>query len=182
MPPLHTSRLPWNNAGAPEDQPAIFQLVVRNNETKYLAEVIVCNSFRDAEPAAFKLYPNILPVGPLFADVQFNKPVGQFLPEDTRCLEWLDAKPERSVVYVAFGSFTVFNPRQFEELALGLELTGRPFLWVVRPDFAAGLSKAWLDEFQRRVGDSGLIVSWCPQQQVRMFHALHAVSCSRTTP
>ncbi|CAL4927424.1 unnamed protein product [Urochloa decumbens] len=176
MPPLHTSRLPWNNAGAAEDQPVIFQLVVRNNEAKELAEVTVSNSFRDAEPGAFELYPDILPVGPLLADPKLEKPVGQFLPEDARCLGWLDARADRSVVYVAFGSFTVFDPRQFEELALGLELTGRPFLWVVRPDFAGGgLSEAWLDEFQRRVGgDSGLIVSWCPQQQVL---AHRAVAC-----
>ncbi|CAN6315201.1 unnamed protein product [Urochloa humidicola] len=174
MPPLHTSRFPWNNAGAPEDQPVIFQQVVRNNETKELAEVTVCNSFRDAEPGAFVLYPDILPVGPLLADLQLEKPVGQFLPEDARCIGWLDARADRSVVYVAFGSFTVFNPRQFEELALGLELTGRPFLWVVRPDFAAGFSKAWLDEFQRRVGELGMIVSWCPQQQVL---AHRAVAC-----
>ncbi|OEL13048.1 UDP-glycosyltransferase 83A1 [Dichanthelium oligosanthes] len=175
MPPLHSSRLPWNNAGAPEGQPAIFQLILRNNEAKDLAEVIVCNSFRDAEPGAFELYPDILPVGPLFADLQFKKPIGQFLPEDTGCLEWLDEQPDRSVMYVAFGSFTVFNPRQFEELALGLELTGRPFLWVVRPDFAPScLSKAWLDEFQRRVGGTGMIVCWCPQQQVL---AHRAVAC-----
>jgi hypothetical protein len=167
MPPLHTSRLLWNNAGAPEGQPGVFQLVTRNNEAKDLAEVIVGNSFRDAEPGAFKLHPEILPIGPLVADLQFKKPVGHFLPENARCLEWLDVQPGRSVVYVAFGSFTVFSPHQFEELALGLELTGRPFLWVVRPDFAAGLSKAWLDEFQHRVGGSGMIVSWCPQQQVR---------------
>ncbi|XP_066386109.1 UDP-glycosyltransferase 83A1-like [Miscanthus floridulus] len=174
MPPLHTSQLPWDNAGAPEGQPAIFQLVIRNNEAKDLAEVIVCNSFRDAEPGAFKLYPDVMPIGPLLADRQFQRPVGQFLLEDTGCLEWLDAQADRSVVYVAFGSFTVFNPRQFEELALGLELAGRPFLWVVRPDFAAGLSKAWLDEFRDRVGGRGMIVSWCPQQQVL---AHRAVAC-----
>ncbi|RLN41276.1 putative UDP-glucosyltransferase [Panicum miliaceum] len=75
MPPLHTSRLAWNNAGAPEGQPAVFQLVTRNNEAKDLAEVIVGNSFRDAEPAAFKLYPDILPIGPLVADLQLKKPV-----------------------------------------------------------------------------------------------------------
>ena len=125
-----------------------------------------------------------MPIGPLFADRQFHKPVGQFLPEDTGCLEWLDAQADRSVVYVAFGSFTVFNPRQFEELALGLELAGRPFLWVVRPDFtAAGLSKAWLDEFRDRVGGRGMIVSWCPQQQVHTTttvprHILAASSCT----
>ncbi|RLN17183.1 hypothetical protein C2845_PM02G05720 [Panicum miliaceum] len=140
MPPLHTSRLSWNNAGAPGGQPAVFQLVTRNNEAKDLAEVIVGNSFRDAEPGAFKLHPEILPIGPLVADLQFKKPVGQFLPEDAGCLEWLDAQPGRSVVSRS---------------------SHRPFLWVVRPDFAAGLSKAWLDEFQRRVGGSSMIVSRC---------------------
>lgn len=46
---------------------------------------------------------------------------------------------------------------------------------MVRPDFAAGgLSEAWLDEFQRRVGSAGMIVSWCPQQQV-LVHG--AVAC-----
>jgi hypothetical protein len=88
------------------------------------------------------------------------------LPEDTRCLEWLDAQHDRSVVYVAFGSFTVFEPRQFEELALGLELTGQPFLWVVRPDSTAGLSNARLDEVRQRIAGTGMIVSWCSQQQV----------------
>ncbi|KAF8709810.1 hypothetical protein HU200_029522 [Digitaria exilis] len=73
-----------------------------------------------------------------------NKPI--------RRLESLDAharSPDRSVVYVAFGSLT---------------LTGRPFLWVAQPDFTTGLSKAWLHEFQHPVGGSDMIVSWCPQQ------------------
>ena len=122
----------------------------------------MCNSFRDAETAALELFPSIVPIGPLFADAELLKPVGQLLPEDTGCLRWLDAQPGGSVVYVAFGSFAIFNPRQFEELALGLELTGRPFLWVVRPDFTTGggLSKAWFDEFQGRVAGRGVVVSW----------------------
>ena len=58
MPPLHTSRLAWNNAGAPEGQPAIFQLVTRISEARDLPKVTVGNSFRDAEPGAFELYPS----------------------------------------------------------------------------------------------------------------------------
>ncbi|TVT97863.1 hypothetical protein EJB05_56875, partial [Eragrostis curvula] len=65
MPPLDTSLMPWNKAGAREGQPVIFQLVTRCNETKDLAEIIVCNSFLEAEASAFKLCPNILPIGPL---------------------------------------------------------------------------------------------------------------------
>ncbi|TVT97463.1 hypothetical protein EJB05_57284, partial [Eragrostis curvula] len=60
---------------------------------------------------------------------------------------------------VVCNSFTIFDPHQFEELALGLELTGRPFLWVVRPDFATGgLTKAWFDDFQDRVAGTGMVV------------------------
>jgi hypothetical protein len=88
------------------------------------------------------------------------------------CLKWLDARPAGSVVYVAFGSMAIFDPRQFQELAEGLELTGRPFLWVVRPDFAAGLSKAWLEDFQHRVAGTAMIVSWCAQQQVMLESSL----------
>ncbi|XP_062212463.1 UDP-glycosyltransferase 83A1-like [Phragmites australis] len=174
MPPLHTSQMPWNIAGAPDGQHIIFDLITRNNKLNDLAEMVVCNSFHEAEAGAFKLFPDILPIGPLFADPQFQKPVGHFLPEDERCLKWLDAQPDGSVVYVAFGSMAIFNPRQFEELAEGLELTGRPFLWVVRPDFTADLSKAWLHEFQQRIAGMGTIVSWCSQQQV-LAHC--AVAC-----
>ncbi|CAM0876313.1 unnamed protein product [Alopecurus aequalis] len=174
MPPLHTSLLSWNNAGAPEGQHIIFDLVCRNNKLNDLAEIVVGNSFQEAEAGALKLFPNILPIGPLFADGAFKKPVGGFLREDERCLKWLDARADGSVVYVAFGSMAIFDPRQFQELAEGLELTGRPFLWVVRPDFTAGLSKAWLDDFQQRVAGTGMIVSWCSQQQVL---AHRAVAC-----
>ncbi|CAL4927422.1 unnamed protein product [Urochloa decumbens] len=176
-PPLHTSLMPWmDKMGKPVGEPAVFEAITRFNEFYNLADMVICNTFRDAEAAALKLFStNILPIGPLFADRELQKPVGHFLlPEDERCIKWLDAQPDGSVVYVAFGSLAVFDPCQFVELAEGLELTGRPFVWVVRPDFTAGLSMAWLDEFQKRVAGTGIIVSWCSQQQVL---AHRAVAC-----
>ena len=71
----------------------------------------------------------------------------------------------------------IFDPRQFEELAKGLELAGRPFLWVVRPDFAAGLSESWFAEFRQRVAGTGMIVRWCPQQQVTGAAARKKSAC-----
>ncbi|CAN6309276.1 unnamed protein product [Urochloa humidicola] len=175
VPPLHTSNLPWNNADGAEGQPTMFELFRRMGRFSTLSEMVVCNSFHEAEAGAFKLLSNVLPIGPLSSDAEFRKPVGQFLPEDTRCLRWLDTQPDSSVVYVAFGSTTIFDPCQFKELALGLELTGRPFLLVIRPDFTTGeLSKAWFDEFQAGVAGKGMLVSWCPQQQVL---AHRAVAC-----
>ena len=148
IPPLHTSQLPWMNVVAPEAHPVVFELHIRTGMLTAHAEMVVCNSFHEVEAGAFKILPpNVVLIGPLTSDRELRKPVGQFLPEDSGCLRWLDAQPDGSVVYVAFGSTTVFDPRQFRELALGLELTGRPFLWVVRPDFTTGAqSKAWFHD------------------------------------
>jgi UDP:flavonoid glycosyltransferase YjiC (YdhE family) len=165
------------NVVAPEAHPVVFELHIRTGMLTAHAEMVVCNSFHEVEAGAFKILPpNVVPIGPLTSDRELRKPVGQFLPEDTQCLQWLDAQRDGSVVYVAFGSTAVFDPRQFRELALGLELTGRSFLWVVRPDFttAGDLSKAWFDEFQARVAGTGMVVSWCPQQKVL---AHRAVAC-----
>ena len=175
MPPLHTSELPWINFGAAEWETGLFEVSRETERLSALAEVVVCNSFPEVEAAAFPFLPNVLPVGPLTSDRELRKPVGQLLPEDTRCLPWLDAQPDGSVVYVAFGSSTTFDPRQFRELAEGLELIGRPFLWVVRTDFTSGdLSEAWFDEFKARIAGTGMVVSWCPQQKVL---AHRAVAC-----
>ena len=175
MPPLHTSELPWINFGAAEWETGLFDVSRETERLSALAEVVVCNSFPEVEAAAFPFLPNVLPVGPLTSDRELRKPVGQLLPEDSRCLPWLDAQPDGSVVYVAFGSSTTFDPRQFRELAEGLELIGRPFLWVVRTDFTTGdVSKAWFDEFKARIAGAGMVVSWCPQQKVL---AHRAVAC-----
>ncbi|EMS54474.1 UDP-glycosyltransferase 83A1 [Triticum urartu] len=72
------------------------------------------------------------------------------------------------VVYVAFGSSGFLDTTQFQELADGLALSGRPFLWEVRPDLTigAGQDQFDLDAFKRRVEGKGLVVGWAPQQRV----------------
>ncbi|KVI09070.1 UDP-glucuronosyl/UDP-glucosyltransferase [Cynara cardunculus var. scolymus] len=41
---------------------------------------------------------------------------GHFWPEDSTCLSWLDQQPACSVIYIAFGSFTILDQAHFEEL------------------------------------------------------------------
>ncbi|VAH01132.1 unnamed protein product [Triticum turgidum subsp. durum] len=178
MPLMHSAHLAWNCIGDHDQQATLYRLLCDGVRAMEQCDFVICNSFQDAEPASFKLFPNVLPVGPLLTGERSGKAVGHFWqPEDDECMSWLDAQPERSVVYVAFGSFTMFNRRQFEELALGLELSGRPFLWVVRPDIGHGAVHDYPEGYLDRVcgpGGQGKLVSWSPQQRV-LAHP--AVAC-----
>ena len=108
-----------------------------------------------------------MPIGPLPASNRPGNSAANFWPEDQTCLEWLNQQPPCSVIYAAFDSHTMYNQTQFQELALGLELSNMPFLWVVRPDSTSdGKNDAYLKGFQDRMGNRGRIVGWAPQRKV----------------
>jgi hypothetical protein len=175
MPVMQTSQLAWNCIGNHDGQEALFRYLVGGIRAVDKCDFVLCNSFHGAEPATFARFPRIVPVGPLLTGERRGSGsktavVGHFWrPEDDACMSWLDAQAARSVVYVAFGSFTMFDTRQFRELALGLELSGRPFLWVVRPDIVLGGDvHDYPDGFLDRVRATGrgMVVAWSPQQRV----------------
>uniref|UniRef100_A0A0A8YVP0 Uncharacterized protein n=1 Tax=Arundo donax TaxID=35708 RepID=A0A0A8YVP0_ARUDO len=96
-------------------------------------------------------------------------------------MRWLDAREAMSVLYISFGSQNSLRPEQMMELAATLELTGRPFLWAIRPparfdDDDAGTSRSdrWLPEgFEERVRANGmglLVHGWAPQLSI-LAHA-----------
>ena len=60
------------------------------------------------------------------------------------------------------------SAEQFEELAIGLEESGSPVVWVIRPDLMAGASgrASFPDGFLDRTKDRVFIVEWAPQLQV----------------
>lgn len=134
--------------------------------------------FQELAPSALKLTHKTLPIGPLLSNTNISGPsTSNLWPEDSTCLTWLDAQASDSVIYVSFGSSKNINKAQFQELALGLELTGKPFLWVVRADLVSGSesSAEFLPEgFMRRVGERAKLVIWAPQEKVL---AHHAVAC-----
>ncbi|KOM56603.1 hypothetical protein LR48_Vigan10g249500 [Vigna angularis] len=129
----------------------------------------LCNTTHELEPGALSFVPKLLPIGPLLRsyDSKFGitKAIGQFWEEDLSCMSWLDEQHHGTVLYVAFGSFTHFDQNQFSELALGLDLTNRPFLWVIREDN----KMKYPHEFK---GHKGKIVSWAPQQKVLSHPAI----------
>lgn len=166
MAAIHSSKLVWACIGDFNTQKIVFDFTIDNNETIKKAERLICNSTYDLEPGALDLIPEFLPIGPLLSSNRLGNSAGYFWPEDSTCLKWLDQQQQNSVIYVAFGSFTVFDKEQFQELASGLELTNRPFLWVVRPDITNDAIDAYPEGFQDRVATRGQMVGWAPQQKV----------------
>ncbi|KAH1132958.1 hypothetical protein GLYMA_05G055300v4 [Glycine max] len=134
--------------------------------TLNLTEWWLCNTTYELEPGVFTFAPKILPIGPLLnTNNATARSLGKFHEEDLSCMSWLDQQPHCSVTYVAFGSISLFDQNQFNELALALDLANGPFLWVVRQDN----KMAYPYEFQ---GQKGKIVGWAPQQKVLSHPAI----------
>ncbi|CAL9014281.1 unnamed protein product [Prunus brigantina] len=116
VPGMNTANLVWACLGSKALQKNVFELMVRNNKSIKLADWLLCNSTYDLEPA------EILPIGPLLASNRLKDSAGNLWQGDC-CLNWLDQQPPQSFIYVAFGSFTVFDPKRFKELALAWGLS-----------------------------------------------------------
>ncbi|XP_054813765.1 cyanidin 3-O-galactoside 2''-O-xylosyltransferase FGGT1-like [Prosopis cineraria] len=110
----------------------------------------------------------------------WGKPVllsGPVIPEpQTSSLEpewdhWLGGFKHGSVVYCAFGSECILELSQFQELLLGLELSGMPFLVAVKPPKGCESVEAALPEgFEVRVRGRGIVHGGWVQQQLILEH------------
>ncbi|KAF7844948.1 hydroquinone glucosyltransferase-like [Senna tora] len=146
------------------------------------AEAIAMSTAEELETEVLKTVPEInpnLPVFPVGPIIQAGSTTRASGP-GSECLEWLDRQPKNSVLYVCFGSGATLSFQQTTELALGLEMSGHRFLWVVRPPSGSSIStylsaqkdesdplKFLPDGFVGRTKDRGFLVqSWCPQIDV----------------
>ncbi|TVU18799.1 hypothetical protein EJB05_34913, partial [Eragrostis curvula] len=151
---------------------AFYELVDAADARSY-GEVF--NSFADLEPGCVDHYRAALGrrvwlTGPL-AHVRTDDIAGAggLSPDDERCLRWLDGKPRGSVVYVSFGTLTHFSPAEQRELARGLQISGKNFLWIMGGEDAD--ASEWMPEGFAELfaaGDQrGLIFrAWAPQTRI----------------
>ncbi|KAB2056079.1 hypothetical protein ES319_A11G079500v1 [Gossypium barbadense] len=154
-PSIHPMNLVWLNIDdSPSTQKIMFDFILRNIKVVETTDWVLCNSSLELEFQGFNLVPKASPIGPFLAINRLGNLSGNFWPEDS------------TFIYVAFGSFTVFDQIQFQELALGLEITERPFIWVVREDITKGKHHNYPKGFNERVGNRCRIVSWAPQAAV----------------
>ena len=183
MPAIDSGNFVWVRMPDVNIGKDLFNLIEKSTKALGMADWLLCNSAHDLEPAVFEdgVAPGITPIGPLVASNPLVNSTGNVLPEDSTCLQWLDQHPPRSVIYVAFGSTRVFDKKQFQELAAGLELSGVPFLWVVPTDSVLDCitADAYPPGFQNRVaaGGRGKIVSWAPQRKVLSHPSIACFFC-----
>ncbi|XP_028796736.1 crocetin glucosyltransferase, chloroplastic-like [Neltuma alba] len=147
---------------------------------------VLVNSFEALESEAIRAVSkmNMIPVGPLIpsaflggkdpSDTSFGLDI---FSRSSGYAEWLDSQPERSVVYVSFGSLSSLPERQMREIACALLDSGRPFLWVIR-DFEKQKTSEEEEEEEEEWGwrkgleEKGRIVKWCNQVEVLSHRAV----------
>ncbi|KAH0988941.1 hypothetical protein GBA52_000424 [Prunus armeniaca] len=107
------------------------------------SSLVLLNTFDALEEAAIKALRsssmNVIPIGPLVITGFWEESENQSSDAGFRCdlfdkseddyLQWLDSKPDCSVVYVSFGSMVVLKRDQIEEMLNGLIESGLPVLW-----------------------------------------------------
>ncbi|KAD5960888.1 hypothetical protein R6Q59_013906 [Mikania micrantha] len=158
-----------------------------------LADGVLINSWEDLEPQSLDALRNnevlrsvirckpVYTVGPV---IKGYEPDGaERSGVKNKVIEWLDKQPNRSVIYVSFGSGGTISVEQMKELACGLELSHQRFIWVVRTPSgqvsdgsflktgqSSGLDGpcGYLPEgFLGRTEKIGLVVpSWAPQVEI----------------
>ncbi|CAL4954692.1 unnamed protein product [Urochloa decumbens] len=184
-PPFKASDLPEELLKDSEAGKAILRRMFRRMPE---SNGILVNTFESLEPRAARALrdglcvpdratPPVYCVGPL---------VSGGGEKGHECLRWLDAQPDRSVVFLTFGSLGTFPKKQLEEIAVGLERSGQRFLWVVRSPRGSGqnlneplpepdLDALLPDGFLERTKGRGLVLkSWAPQVDVLRHSATGA--------
>ncbi|KAI3995871.1 hypothetical protein MKX01_039859 [Papaver californicum] len=152
-----------------------------------LADGFLLNTSQDLEPKTIKALQEdpilrqlgstrVYPVGPLI------KPsLATAVKDEHYIMTWLNQQPEDSVIVVSFGSGGTLSAEQTTELAWGLELSRKRFIWVVRKPVEANVAASFFSvgneennpneylphEYQNRISGIGLVVpSWAPQEEL----------------
>ncbi|CAK8537699.1 unnamed protein product [Lathyrus sativus] len=145
-----------------------YNLSKRFNDTKG----IIVNTFSDLEQYSIdalsnhdEKIPPIYAVGPLL-DLKGNPSAKLDQAQRDVILKWLDEQPNKSVVFLCFGSMGVsFVPSQVREIALGLKNSGVRFLWALKSPPEGFLE--WM-----KLEGKGMICEWAPQVEILSHKAI----------
>ncbi|KAK9110728.1 hypothetical protein Sjap_018788 [Stephania japonica] len=185
MPNIKLKDLP-SFATTTDPKDTMFDFMGEEAQNCLNSQAIIFNTFDELEhevPSAItsKLAPSprIYTLGPLPMLDQTDHTIESLKSiqpslwrEDLSCLEWLENKPPKSVIYVNYGSVTVMSDRNLIEFAWGLKNSSHPLLWIIRNDLVTGggedcsAGSTLPSEFIDETRDQGMITSWYQQEQV----------------
>uniref|UniRef100_A0A1J3ICJ9 Glycosyltransferase n=2 Tax=Noccaea caerulescens TaxID=107243 RepID=A0A1J3ICJ9_NOCCA len=164
--------------------PAYFEMVLQQFTNFEKADFVLVNTFQELDLHEKELLSKVCPVltiGPTLPSMYLDQRIKSDTDYDLTlfdskdsllCTNWLDKRPQGSVVYVAFGSMAQLNNVQMEELASAV--SNFSFLWVVRPSEEAKLPLGYLETVNK---DKSLVLKWSPQLEVL---ANKAIACFMT--
>lgn len=137
-------------------------------------------AFKECDAIASKTCKEI--EGPFchYLETRMEKPIllaGPLIPDpptstlDHHFDSWFKGFGEGTVIYCALGSECVLTKHQFQELVLGLELTGKPFLAAIRPPTECETIESAMPEgFLERTKGLGMVHGGWVQQPLILQH------------
>ncbi|GJM98074.1 hypothetical protein PR202_ga15049 [Eleusine coracana subsp. coracana] len=181
LPPVKRDALPSVvSITSPEQRHYMMIAMMRDlfaSLDEHCRPTVLVNTFDALEPDALRAVPQfeLSAVGPVVPadDDDSTSSSDLFLRrhDDAKAyMEWLDAKPDRSVVYVSFGSILSMSAPQAEEMRRGLEATGRPYLWVARDNNIEDSDSSGTTTTGEQQGR--MVVEWCDQVRVLSHRAV----------
>ncbi|CAH9072335.1 unnamed protein product [Cuscuta europaea] len=156
-------------------EPSEFALTLFREWSK--TDAMLFNTIEEIDQTGMKYFRDnfpfpAFPIGPIFS---YQQTSATLVADSMVCMDWLDKKPPKSVLYIAFGSQSTPSIAQMKALASALEASEVNFLWVARrPSSFAALSpendQEWLPRgFEERIKRSGkgmLVKKWAPQKEI----------------
>ncbi|XP_065875728.1 scopoletin glucosyltransferase-like [Euphorbia lathyris] len=149
---------------------ALSKLLKAWKESELKSFGVIVNSFYELEPDYADFYTKELGrkawhIGPISLSNRAVEDKSKREKEAHECLKWLDSLKSDSVIYICFGTITNFTTAQLKEIAVALEASGHPFIWVMRQEKKIENDEEWLPRgFEERIEGKGLIIrGWAPQ-------------------
>ncbi|OMO74909.1 UDP-glucuronosyl/UDP-glucosyltransferase [Corchorus capsularis] len=144
----------------------------------------ITTSIEQSDALAFRTYREIEgPFCEYLAQKHHGKSIfltGPCLPEtktqqlEDKWVDWLSKFEPKSVVFCSFGSQSILQKDEFQELLNGFELSGLPFLVALTPpQGCTTVEEASPEGFEERVRGRGLVYGgWVPQQLLLKYPSI----------
>ncbi|KAF9625021.1 hypothetical protein IFM89_017070 [Coptis chinensis] len=140
---------------------AYFKMLLNQYSNLKEADWIFVNTYKELEVEVVEYMAKDSPlrtIGPTLPSMYLDKRIPDdtdyklniYKPDSNLCMNWLNEKPNNSVVFVSFGSLAELGAEQMKELAYGLKQSNCYFLWVVRAPIEDKLPSKFKEEVSEK--------------------------------